>query len=199
MVTKILLAIVIIVLLMQYLGPSKKNICPSSLYTSVKLDPVVYETAKVTDLEPVKIILDSGQNAITGMELNASFNPNAIEIIDIQKNPILFDSKHTANEIGGLPNGKKFDNTTGKIRYVMEFRKANESDQSVEKGMRGIGPVAFIRFRIKDTGITTTEIAVDKSSKATVEGAKIDPKTGKEISVLGDRANGTTILYKGPQ
>lgn len=78
----------------------------------------------------VDILIDSGDNSITGGQLEISFDPKILKNVDIKPGAFLSNSSE---------GGKKIDEANGKITYTLLNRPG-------EKGVSGTGVLATITF-----------------------------------------------------
>lgn len=117
----------------------------------------------------INIVIDTGTNAVTAVQLELSYDPAVIQSIDIAPGTFFPDA---------IVFLKNINTTTGKISYVLAISPTG-------KAKMGNGAVATINFTTNPAGGGQTQITFTQKTLVTAEGV--------QTSVLKTSTPGTII------
>lgn len=152
--------------------------------TSVAQSQLSFSPASVTLTDTkqatVDVMLDTGGNNVTGVQLELRYDPEVISGMTISPGPFL---THGTNQPENLIN--KIDTKNGRATYALVLPLS-------QSAVNGKGVVATIAFEQKNllpkSAMPTTTIQLIKTSLVTAEGIR--------KSVLKSITNATVTLYK---
>lgn len=158
--------------------PAKTQTAPVVLsQTTLTLSPALLSLS--SNSGSLNVVIDSGNNKITAVQLELSYDPKALTAVDIQPGPFL-DKPITLI--------KTIDDKNGKISYALGI-----SPTATAKN--GQGSVATITFSSAQQTGQTTQITFSPKTLVTAEGANssvLKAMSGAAIVFTANQSN--TIL-----